>query len=122
MTVVWLQRDIVLPEIAVSAPEIEVHNLYFSRDTENRVWVGLSVKKSSEVVSYYDMVARAAGQVPDAGNYFPHVTLGCVTSGAALDLLSLNSFAEAATERKLSGHRLHVCENGEFGKVIEVLA
>lgn len=96
-------------------------NLYFSTDSKERIWVGLSIQKTDSLIELYRATCDAANLSADVDAYFPHVTLGCLGKNE-LEQVDRSNMAEASKRLSFNDCRLAFCKNGELGKVVEVLS
>ena len=121
VTLAWIEAG-GIAGIKVSPNEevaLQVRGLYGDIDEEGRVWVGAIISETAELNELRSSYTRKHN-IAAADDYFPHLTLGCIQKD---DVARINTAAFSMIE-DINGtydFTLHLCKNGEFGKVVEIL-
>ncbi|AHB42040.1 hypothetical protein RAAC3_TM7C00001G0174 [Candidatus Saccharibacteria bacterium RAAC3_TM7_1] len=122
VTLCWAGNDVQDIQFSPSGNKYLIHirGFYCDVDQKDRVWVGLRVELTDELVKlraeYISDDAVRSGKL-----YFPHLTLGCITK-ESLEGVSFSPLKDLAAVNGAYEFSLHLCHNGKFGKVIEVLS
>jgi len=121
VTLSWLGDDI--QNFQFSSPGekalIQIEGFYIDIDQKDRVWVGLRVRLTEGLVKLRAEHASRVGIEPGEV-YFPHLTIGCITEDA-LGRLNLSPLRDLATINGVYEFTIHVCGNGELGKVKRII-
>jgi len=121
ITVCWLGDDIQNFQFLSSGEKslIQIEGFYIDIDQKGRVWIGLRARLTDGLVKlraeYKSKVSIEPGEV-----YFPHLTIGCITEDA-LDGLNLSPLKDLRSINGVYEFTLHMCCNGEFGKVKKII-
>lgn len=128
VTVVGVKRitaDAVNHGLSTASPQegdVFIEGVYFRLEQQRqRVWVGLTVRKSPWIVELRQRLCEALDLPADNEEYFAHITLGCLAEDQ-LGSVKLGPLAVEMTTRQLSPVKLAVAKNGGFGKVSGVVS
>lgn len=121
VTLAWIETSDI-EDIKVPPDEgvtLQIRGLYCNIDAKSRIWVGAIIDKTAELNELRSSYTRKHN-IAAADDYFPHLTLGCIQKD---DVARINTAAFSMIE-DINGtydFTLHLCKNGEFGKVVEIL-
>ena len=99
---------------------VQIEGFYCDVDDEGRAWVGLRARLNDELLRLRAEYAASSKASPEKV-YFPHLTLGCMGKDA-LERLNLSPLKELDAINGSYEFTLHLCRNGEFGKVVQVIS
>jgi len=121
VTLCWLGDDIQNFQFSSSGEKalIQIEGFYVDIDQKGRVWVGLRARLTDGLVKLRVKHASKVG-IEFGEVYFPHLTIGCITEDA-LGSLNLSPLKDLAAINGTYEFTLHVCRNGEFGKVKKII-
>jgi len=121
VTLSWLGDDIQNLQFSSSNEKalVQIEGFYVDIDLKGRVWVGLRARPTDELMKLRAEHASKVG-MKLSEVYFPHLTVGCITKDA-LDSLNLSPLKDLAAINGVYEFSLHVCRNGEYGKVKKII-
>lgn len=103
--------------------ELQLEGLYIRKDNEDdRIWIGVIVKKDAELLALCDAVADNLGKQFNSESYFPHITLGRLASYRQFAKVTFATNLLERGVRTIGGCTLAAVSNGAYGKIDTIIA